>query len=333
MIKTKLTKLLGIDYPIIQSGMQWLAVPQLASAVSNAGGCGTINLTCWPTLEEFADALDEMNSLTSKPYIVNISLAPSQRTTDEIIRAAIKLCGEKHVAAIETSAESPVPYMEDIRAAKLIHIHKCPNYKVSLSMERKGLDAVYIAGYEAGGHPSADGVGTFVIARRCAADMKIPVVACGGVADGHGLAAALCLGASGVAMGTRFVNTNECPIHHNHQQWIIDHTEKDTVLAQRAVGSMMRITKNNAAMLANEIEDRGLRMGLPAAEILKQQFPVISGDMTRRAFISGDVGSATFCTSMGMGLVHDVKPVKAVIDDMVKEAEETLDTCKAYFVD
>ena len=233
MMQTKLTKLLGIDYPIIQSGMQWLAVPQLASAVSNAGGIGTINLTCWPTLDEFADALDEMNSLTSKPYIVNISLAPSQRTTDEIIRAAIKLCGEKHVAAIETSAESPVPYMADIRAAKLIHIHKCPNYKVSMSMERKGLDAVYIAGYEAGGHPSADGVCTFVIARRCAADMKIPVVACGGVADGHGLAAALCLGASGVAMGTRFVNTTECPISHNHQQWVIDHTEKDTVLAQR----------------------------------------------------------------------------------------------------
>ena len=94
-MKTKLTELLGIEYPIVQSGMQWLAVPQLAAAVSNAGGIGTINLTCWPTLDEFADALDEMNSLTSKPYIVNISLAPSQRTTDEIIRAAIKLCGEK----------------------------------------------------------------------------------------------------------------------------------------------------------------------------------------------------------------------------------------------
>lgn len=147
MIDTKLTRLLGIEYPIIQSGMQWLAVPQLAAAVSNAGGIGTINLTCWPTIDEFADALDEMNSLTSKPYIVNISLAPSQRVTDDMIRAAIKLCGEKHVAAIETSAESPVPYMPDIKAANLIHFHKCPNYKVSMSMERKGVDGVIIAGY------------------------------------------------------------------------------------------------------------------------------------------------------------------------------------------
>lgn len=324
MIDTKLTRLLGIEYPIIQSGMQWLAVPQLAAAVSNAGGIGTINLTCWPTLEEFADALDEMNSLTSKPYIVNISLAPSQRVTDDMIRAAIKLCGEKHVAAIETSAESPVPYMPDIKAANLIHFHKCPNYKVSMSMERKGVDGIIIVGYEAGGHPSADGVGTFVIARRCAADLKIPVVAAGGIADGHGLAAALALGADGVGMGTRFVNTTECEISDNHRQWIIDHTEKDTTLAQRAIGSMMRITNNNAAMLANAIEDAGLKAGLPASEILKQQFPVIAGAKTRKAFITGDVGSATFCTGMSMGLIHDVMPVKELLDNMVAEAEADL---------
>ena len=332
-MKTKLTELLGIEYPIVQSGMQWLAVPQLAAAVCNAGGIGTINVTCWPTLEEFADALDEMNSLTSKPYIVNISLAPTQRLDNEEIRKTIRLCGEKHVAAIETSADDPREFIADIKGAGMRHFHKCPNYKVSMSMERKGLDGVIIAGYEVGGHPSADGVGTFVIARRCAADMKIPVIAAGGVADGHGLAAALALGASGVAMGTRFVCVDECPISHNHQQWIIDHTEKDTVLAQRVVGSMMRITKNNAAMLANEIEDRGLKAGYTPEQILKEQFPVISGSLTRAAFISGDVGSATFCTSMGMGLIHDVKPVKEIIDGMVKEAYETLSAMKDCYKD
>ena len=190
-MKTKLTEMFGIEYPIVQSGMQWLAVPQLAAAVCNAGGIGTINVTCWPTLDEFADALDEMNSLTNKPYIVNISLAPTQRLDNEEIRKTIRLCGEKHVAAIETSAEDPREFIADIKSAGMRHFHKCPNYKVSMSMERKGLDGVIIAGYEVGGHPSADGVGTFVIARRCAADMKIPVIAAGGIADGHGLAAAL----------------------------------------------------------------------------------------------------------------------------------------------
>ena len=330
-MKTKLTELLGIEYPIVQSGMQWLAVPQLASAVCNAGGIGTINVTCWPTLDEFADALDEMNSLTSKPYIVNISLAPTQRLDDEEIRKTIKLCGEKHVAAIETSADDPREFIADIKKAGMRHFHKCPNYKVSMSMERKGLDGVIIAGYEVGGHPSADGVGTFVIARRCAADMKIPVIAAGGIADGHGLAAALALGASGVAMGTRFVCVDECPISKNHQQWIIDHTEKDTVLAQRTIGSMMRVTKNNASLLANEIEDRGLRMGYSVERILKEQMPVITGQKTRKSFIDGNVDSAIFCTGMDMGLIHDVVPVKELLDRMVKEAEEDIAAVKAMF--
>ena len=330
-MKTKLTELLGIEYPIVQSGMQWLAVPQLAAAVCNAGGIGTINVTCWPTLEEFADALDEMNSLTSKPYIVNISLAPTQRLDNEEIRKTIRLCGEKHVAAIETSADDPREFIADIKGAGMRHFHKCPNYKVSMSMERKGLDGVIIAGYEVGGHPSADGVGTFVIARRCAADMKIHVIAAGGVADGHGLAAALALGASGVAMGTRFVCVDECPISHNHQQWIIDHTEKDTVLAQRTIGSMMRVTKNNASLLANEIEERGLRLGYSPERILKEQMPVITGQKTRKSFIDGNVDSAIFCTGMDMGLIHDVVPVKTLLDRMVKEAEEDIDAVKAMF--
>ena len=331
-MKTKLTEMFGIKYPIIQSGMQWLAVPRLASAVCNAGGIGTINVTCWSTLDEFADALDEMNELTSgRPYIVNISLAPTQRLDANEIRRTIKLCGEKHVAAIETSADDPREFIPDIKAAGMRHLHKCPNYRVSMSMERKGVDAVIIAGYEVGGHPSADGVGTFVIARRCAADLSIPVVAAGGVADGHGLAAAISLGAAGVAMGTRFVNTTECPIHKNHQQWIIDHTEKDTVLAQKTIGSMMRITKNNAALLANEIEARGLANGYDTTRILKEQMPVISGQKTKAAFQNGDVGSATFCTGMVMGLIHDVVPVKELLDRMVAEAEATVKEMVSMF--
>ena len=147
-MKTKLTELFGIKYPIVQSGMQWLAVPQLASAVCNAGGIGTINVTSWPTLEEFGDALEEMNALTGgKPFIVNISLAPTQRLDAEEIRKTIRLCGEKHVAAIETSADDPREFIADIKGAGMIHMHKCPNYKVSMSMERKGLDAVITVSY------------------------------------------------------------------------------------------------------------------------------------------------------------------------------------------
>ena len=235
-MKTKLTEMFGIEYPIVQSGMQWLAVPQLAAAVCNAGGIGTINVTCWPTLDEFADALDEMNSLTNKPYIVNISLAPTQRLDNEEIRKTIRLCGEKHVAAIETSAEDPREFIADIKSAGMRHFHK-----------------------------------------------------------------------------------------------VINHTEKDTVLCQKTIGSMMRVSKNNASLLANEIENRGLRTGKGPMDILKEQMPVITGQKTRVAFQDGNVDSAIFCAGMGMGLVHDVVPVKVLLDRMVKEAEETINSIKASF--
>ena len=244
-MKTKLTEMFGIEYPIVQSGMQWLAVPQLAAAVCNAGGIGTINVTCWPTLDEFADALDEMNSLTNKPYIVNISLAPTQRLDNEEIRKTIRLCGEKHVAAIETSAEDPREFIADIKSAGMRHFHKCPNYKVSMSMERKGLDGVIIAGYEVGGHPSADGVGTFVIARRCSADMKIPVIAAGGVYTGEDIKKYMDLGASGVQMGTRFVATYECDADDRFKQAYIDAKQEDVTIIKSPVGMPGRALVNN----------------------------------------------------------------------------------------
>ena len=132
-------------------------------------------------------------------------------------------------------------------------------------------------------------------------------------------------------MGTRFVCTDECPISDNHRQWVIDHTEKDTVLCQKTIGSMMRVTKNNASLLANEIEERGILTGKGAMDILKEQMPVITGQKTRKSFIDGNVDSAIFCTGMGMGLIHDVVPVKTLLDRMVKEAEETIDGMKAAF--
>lgn len=241
------------------------------------------------------------------------------------IRKYISACKDNHVACIETAAGDPREFMGDIHAAGIRHLHKCPNMHVSRSMEKKGVDLVTIAGYEVAGHPSADGVGTFVIARRVASQLKIPVIAAGGIADGHGLAAALALGASAVAMGTRFVATEECPLSDNHKQWILDHTEKNTVLAQRKIGSMMRVSDNNAARLANAMEENGAT--------IKELFPIISGKLTKQAFKNGNVDSAIFCAGQAMGLIDDIVPVKTLIDRMVKEAEETLDSVRSCFVE
>ena len=196
-------------------------------------------------------------------------------------------------------------------------------------LDRYGVDAIIAEGTESGGHVGE--MTTMALVPQVIAAVSVPVVAAGGIADGHGLAAALALGASGVAMGTRFVCVDECPISDNHRQWVINHTEKDTVLCQKTIGSMMRVSKNNASLLANEIENRGLRTGKGPIDILKEQMPVITGQKTRVAFQDGNVDSAIFCAGMGMGLVHDVVPVKVLLDRMVKEAEETINSIKASF--
>ena len=319
-MKTKLTEMFGIEYPIVQSGMQWLAVPQLAAAVCNAGGIGTINVTCWPTLDEFADALDEMNSLTNKPYIVNISLAPTQRLDNEEIRKTIRLCGEKHVAAIETSAEDPREFIADIKSAGMRHFHKCPNYKVSMSMERKGLDGVIIAGYEVGGHPSADGVGTFVIARRCAADMKIPVIAAGGIADGRQAAAAFALGACGIQVGTCLLTSRECPIHENYKLALLKAKDSDTTVTGRSIGGPVRVLKNKMAREYLALEKRG-------ATLEELEHVTLGG--LRRAVFEGDMERGSVMAGQVAGMLHEIKPLRQIFEELYNSSRAVLKATEA----
>lgn len=314
-MKTKLTEMFGIEYPIVQSGMQWLAVPQLAAAVCNAGGIGTINVTCWPTLDEFADALDEMNSLTNKPYIVNISLAPTQRLDNEEIRKTIRLCGEKHVAAIETSAEDPREFIADIKSAGMRHFHKCPNYKVSMSMERKGLDGVIIAGYEVGGHPSADGVGTFVIARRCAADMKIPVIAAGGIADGRGVAAAFMLGAYGVQMGTRFLSAEECSIHPVYKERILKANDLCTMVTGKRLGHPVRSLRTNFARNYAKAEYGGMD---------DEALEALGSGALRKAVVEGDLEEGCFLSGQVAAMVNKIQPAAEIVREVIEGAEPVL---------
>lgn len=314
-MKTKLTEMFGIEYPIVQSGMQWLAVPQLAAAVCNAGGIGTINVTCWPTLDEFADALDEMNSLTNKPYIVNISLAPTQRLDNEEIRKTIRLCGEKHVAAIETSAEDPREFIADIKSAGMRHFHKCPNYKVSMSMERKGLDGVIIAGYEVGGHPSADGVGTFVIARRCAADMKIPVIAAGGIADGRGVAAAFMLGACGVQMGTRFLSAEECSIHPVYKERILKANDLCTMVTGKRLGHPVRSLRTNFARNYAKAEYGGMD---------DEALEALGSGALRKAVVEGDLEEGCFLSGQVAAMVNKIQPAAEIVREVIEGAEPVL---------
>ncbi len=325
MIKTKFTEMFGIEKPIVQGGMQHLGVADFASCVSNAGGMGTINITCFPGVEEFREDIIKMNSLTDKPYIVNISLVPDLTKGEEIFKY-IDVCAKEGVAAIEFAGASPVEFMPACKEAGIKIIHKSPTAKVAASMARKGADVITIAGYEVAGHPSTEAIGTFVLANRAAqvcAEYNVPILVAGGVADGRGLAAALALGGDGVVMGTRFVATTECPISDNHKQWLINHNERDTVLTQKSIHNMARVANNMAARLTLEMEARGTT--------LQELMTVISGKNSKIAYKNGDVDGGIYAVGQAMGLVNDVKPVQQLMDDIVAEAEAVINGIQARF--
>ena len=307
MIKTKFTEMFGIEKPIVQGGMQHLGIAEFASLVCNAGGMGTINITCYPGVDEFHEDVIKMKEFTNnKPFIVNISLVPDLTKGEEIFKY-IDVCAKEGVAAIEFKI-----------------IHKSPNAKVAASMARKGADVITIAGYEVAGHPSMDGIGTFVIANKAAkvcAEYGVPVLAAGGVADGKGLAAALALGAQGVVLGTRFVATTECPISDNHKEWLLEHTEKDTVIIQKSIHNAARVANNMAAKLTLEMEKRGTT--------LEELMTVIAGRLSKKCYKNGDIDGGIYALGPAMGLIDDIKPVQQLMDDMVAEAEEVIGGLKA----
>lgn len=316
-MKTRITELLGIKYPIIQGGMQNLGTPELASAVSDAGGLGTINATVYPEPVDLQNAIRQTKKLTSKPFCVNISLLPDANVGDDTVNI-IKLCGQEGVPVIETAGTSPKHLVEHIKREGIIHIHKVPAVSHALSAERAGVDAIIIVGLECGGHPGKDEVGTVVLTAKAAAKCNIPVISGGGYVDGRGMVAALALGAEGVVMGTRFVAVQECPIHQNFKQWILAASEKDTVLCQKSIKNMVRVANNATARQCIEVESKG-------NVTVKELLPVIGGGRQRKAYESGDIDAGLFPIGHAIGLIEDIPTVKEAIDTIFSEFMQTLD--------
>ena len=316
MLKTKMTEMLGIEYPIMCGGMQNVANPELAVAISEAGGLGITNISMYPDFDEFRKTLKWMRSQTSKPLAVNISMIPNVDMGDKLT-TYINICGEEGINVIETSGKDPVDIVPLIHSFGMKCVHKVPMAKHALRAQKSGVDCVAVVGSEAAGHPSPDLIGTFVVANKAARLCDIPVIVGGGVCDGKSLVAALALGAEGVVVGTRFINATECTISDNHKQWIIDHTEKDTVLCQRAIHNMIRTAQNAAADECLELEKQ------PGCT-LQTLMPVISGAAGKAAYQSGDTSRGMFAVGQDIGLIDDVKSAKQIIDDMVAEAMETI---------
>jgi NAD(P)H-dependent flavin oxidoreductase YrpB (nitropropane dioxygenase family) len=310
VFKTRVSEMFGIEYPIIQGAMLWLSRAEFVAAVSNAGGLGTISSLTFPTAKELREEIRKTKALTDKPFAVNITMLPTLRKVnyEEYIDAAI----EEGVNIIETAGRSPERYMKRLKDAKVKVMHKVARVKNAKTVERMGVDAVTIVGFEAAGHPGMDDVTSLVLIPLTVDAVKIPVIAGGGFGDGRGFVAALALGAEGVLMGTRFMASKECPMHPKIGQWLLNARETDTLLIERSIQNAARVMKTELSQKALEMEEKGAT--------LEELLPLISGDRSKRSYISGNVNDGAIACGQVVGLIHDLPTVKEIIDGIINEA-------------
>ena len=314
MFKTRVTEMLGVEYPIIQGGMQWVSRPELAAAVSNAGGCGILSALTYPTPEELAREIRRTKTLTSKPFGVNITLLPTLRplNIDGYIDAVV---GEG-IRIVETAGRSPEPFMARFKKAGVKVMHKCTAVRFARTVERVGCDAVIIDGYECAGHPGEEDVTSLILIPLTRDAVSIPVIAAGGFADGRGLVAALALGADAVLMGTRFMATKEAPINPKVKEGLTKRSETDTMLVQRSLQNTNRVLKGTMAQKVAEMEARGAK--------LEELAPFISGQRGREVLETGDMEKGMLAGGQCVGLVNDVPTAKEVIDRIMRDAQEIM---------
>ena len=310
MFQTRITEMFGIKYPIIQGALLWLSRAELVAAVSNAGGLGILSALTFPTADELREEIKKTRSLTDKPFAVNITLLPTVRAVD--YQRHIDTALEEGVKIIEMAGRSPQPYMKQLKEAKVKVMHKVARVKDTRAVERLGVDAVTIVGFEAAGHPGMDEVTSLVLVPIAVDAVKIPVIAGGGIGDGRGFTAALALGAEGVLMGTRFMASKECPLHPKIAQWMVNARETDTLLIERSIKNTARVMKTEFAQRVLELEEKGAT--------LEELLPFISGDRSKQSYLSGDVNDSVIACGQVVGLIDELPSVKELIDGIISEA-------------
>lgn len=301
-MKTKLTELLGIKYPIIQGAMAWTSEHILAAACANAGCTGVI-ASGGRDAEWLRNEIKETRKLTDKPFGVNLMLMA--KNIDELLEVIL----EEKPAFVTLGAGNPVPYIEPLHEAGILVIPIIPNVKLAKRVADKGVDAIVIEGQEAGGHIGTQG--TMALAENVIPEVDIPVVLAGAIVDGRGLAAALTMGASGVQMGSRFIMTTECQMHQNCKEAIAKATDTDSTVTGQMHGHGVRGLKN--AFTEHFIECE--HSGAPAAELT-----ALSVGTNKKAAVDGDIINGFVQVGQGLNRLNEVKSVAEVVNDIVTEA-------------
>ena len=327
-METRMTRLFRIKYPIMCGGMMWLALPELCAAISNAGGLGNLTAANFPTGEELRKAVRKTRELTTKPFAVNITLMPAWRIGKELHHAYFDTCFEEGVTAIEISG-APLDrwlgpeYIEKAHKAGTKLIHKVGAVRHAKHAEEVGYSAVIAAGVEEGGHPLNEDVSTMVLTPRICESVKIPVITAGGIADGRGLAAALALGADGVMMASRFINTTECKCHPKIKEELTKRQENETILYGKSTGLQGRALKNAVVTKILEIEARN--------GTLEELQPLLSGTRQTSVWEDGDIDAGLIGVGQSIGLVRDVVSCQELLERMIKEAREILGKAESVF--
>lgn len=311
-MKTRITELFDIEHPIIQGGMHFVGFAEMAAAVSNAGGLGIITGLTQQTPEKLAQEIARCHDMTERPFGVNLTFLPGfanppyPEYIDSILEGGVRI--------VETAGRSPEEYLPRLKDAGVKIIHKCTSVRHSLKAQRIGCDAVSVDGFECGGHPGEDDIPNMILLPRAAEELNIPFVASGGIGNAQQLVAALALGADGINMGTRFIATQEAPVHQNVKDALVNASELDTRLIMRSLRNTERVLVNSSVKRIMETE-KALGDKLTIQDIAKEV-----GGVYPRVMMEGEMEIGAWSCGMVAGLIHDIPTCAELIDRIMDEA-------------
>lgn len=317
LFDTRITRLFGIRHPVLAGGLQWLANADYVAAAVNAGIMGFITAASFADDAALLAEIRRCRELTEgKPFGVNVSMLPKlakHERVDEIMKVIV---AEK-VALVETAGRSPAEYIPMLHDAGVKIIHKVPAVRYAVSAEEAGVDAVSVVGYECGGHPGMELVGSFVQSALAARKLSIPYCIGGGVGTGSQIAAALAMGADGVIIGTRFLVAEELWAHRAFKEKVAAANEGDTVLVMQSVRNTVRILRNETARAVAEIEARG-------EGSLETLLPLVAGRIGREAYVTGDTTWGSLAMGQALAFTNTIEPLLDIVSGLMQEADTAL---------
>ncbi|WP_246476380.1 NAD(P)H-dependent flavin oxidoreductase [Salicibibacter cibi] len=302
----RINETFGIDYPIIQGGLAYLAFAELAAAVSNAGGLGQITATFFKDANDLRNEIRKVKQLTNRPFGVNFALG--RRPVDQFVDVAI----EEEVPAISLTAGNPANVIQQLEGTNIKKFVLVASVRQAQKAEELGADAVIVVGTEGGGHLGRDDVGTVVLVPKVVDAVSIPVLASGGLVDGRGYAAALALGAEGIEMGTRFIATKECIAHPRYKEAIVNAQENETIIIKKSIGIPARGLRSEATEKIAQMEEKGASF--------EELWPYINGEANQKFIQDGDMKEGFGWAGQGVGLIDDIPSVEQLFDHILKEA-------------